>query len=640
MHGHRDGGLQPSLDPYYGRRLSQPPTAKNSSQERRPPVALCSPGAMPSQTSHKSSWLKQSNKGHKGGRHTTKRASAAVNRGKVSSGSGGAGKSRPAGGKARSGMSGGQHAAVLAQSRRRQRTEQQRSAKKQAIALARRVGCGDSPPKVVLVVPLSADAEAHAQVCTALQSASEWSARGAGGAMTCAFPKDRQRICVLSPARSLFAVLDAAMAADVVVLVASARCGPDGIDDEAGRSLLAALRSQGMPAKVGVIDGLEGLPAKRAVEMRRLLTRYFSTELGSSVKVAETSESGRRALVRTILNTFPRIDAAFASDQSGGTGAGASAISTAAAAAADVSGASWRGNRAYLVADAAEVVGGDGTPSSSRVIQLRGYVRGRALSSNQLAHVVGVGTFRIRSIAEAEEPCPSRRGRAGAMEATPSGVLLPSSEAHREVLDGAAEPDLLAGEQTWPTEEELMRGDSRAAAEMSDDEAEDEGAESTAAVKTQAGGAPRPSSYQSAWLDPDDDDVETDGGAALDASADPEAEAKSKRQHVMMLERDEREFPDEVETPTDVPARERFARYRGLKSFRESFWDPKEQLPQDYSRLYAFRAFEMLAKRTIREHAAVDAQLKARRDSSCGQTDSRAQATQRGRDEGCVRLRL
>jgi len=94
----------------------------------------------------------------------------------------------------------------------------------------------------------------------------------------------------------------------------------------------------------------------------------------------------------------------------------------------------------------------------------------------------------------------------------------------------------------------------------------------------------------------------------LDESEDPNRITTRKKENMTIEEEEEMDvqWPDEVDTPIDTPVRVRFAKYRGLKSFRTSPWDPKENLPHDYAKIFQFSNFRRTQRHIIENNTGVD----------------------------------
>lgn len=93
---------------------------------------------------------------------------------------------------------------------------------------------------------------------------------------------------------------------------------------------------------------------------------------------------------------------------------------------------------------------------------------------------------------------------------------------------------------------------------------------------------------------------------------DPSPEQEYEQIQAFRKDRDvelaeEREFPDEIELAPNVLARERLARYRGLKSLRTSKWETEEDRPwqpEDWDRLARIQDYRGSKNRAINEALA------------------------------------
>ena len=65
--------------------------------------------------------------------------------------------------------------------------------------------------------------------------------------------------------------------------------------------------------------------------------------------------------------------------------------------------------------------------------------------------------------------------------------------------------------------------------------------------------------------------------------------------------RDDMDFPDEVDTPLDIEARKRFIKYRGIKSIKNCDWDPYENLPPAYSKIWRFQSYQQAYKDSVQQ---------------------------------------
>ena len=522
---------------------------------------------------HRSSWLKQSNKSHKGGKHRSAREVDRTRRGKIQGRTSVAdgGRARLSGDVRKTREERARNANMERRQKRRNLVAKRRGEGLEVVGMKGVVHKG--APKCIVVVPLCESAvEAAREVALRMlsnKSGGNDASTVCSLASAASFPKHKLRVSVLLRERSsgMFGLLDAVKVADVIVFCTAVAQGGGSTKGSLGNILehaidaqgakdIAAIKSQGAPSVVSIVCGTGEVKQKHRGQVKKQFDHFFAEEFGASAKVVTFEKHGAEREIDALRRALSQIKTKQVT---------------------------WRSERAYMTAHDAKL---GKTPSGVQAVALSGYVRGKALNVHQLVHLPGQGTFQISHIDVHEnDPFPlrpSHRAKTGGMDidagdAAGSVRTIVARSEHMVSTEEEAEPDVMGGEQTWPTMEE-----------MGIENPEEE-------VKPPKKLVPKgTSAYQAAWLVGDEtyeDETELvevgaeedeDRGNLEEDIAAAKALWKTRREE---MADDELVFPDEVETPHDVPARLRFAKYRGLKSFRASPWDPKESLPREYSRI-------------------------------------------------------
>ena len=541
---------------------------------------------------HRASALKQTNKPHKTGRHRSKGSISSEVKGKV-------------GIKV---LSKRVQKNLGKKARRHQSSQIRKTKREEVLQQKRALGGSSFAPVLVCVVPLQEDLDVQSalSIITKADEAANVT-KSPCGATHISIPRFKQRFSiVVPPIGNVFATLDAAKVATTVLFVASAlnehdNSAREDVLDQWGEEIVMPCIAQGLSNPVVALTNLEALHPKKRQDYKNRAQSTISKWLPEE----------------KILNLDTPTDALNVLRRIGSRKQKA---------------VSYRNRRAHLLAEEMKFkCNVDSTELGTLMVS--GYLREVPLSVNGLIHIPGFGDFQMSQIDAPEDPYPlekRQRKPCDAMDITdePSTRILERADPKKqESLDSENLPDPMDAEQTWPTEEELAQ----AAA-----------ARKKKIVKRVPKGT---SEYQAAWIPDEDGDelseLSDDESSQMSvdeakSQADSEAEAEEDDeeyetitvseaapdeqrydQDIDVAEEEkamerlkeaklDAEFPDEVDTPQDIPAKQRFQKYRGLESFRTSPWDPKENLPIDYARIFQFQNFDRRRKRIFKEAEEIE----------------------------------
>lgn len=570
---------------------------------------------------HRPGPLKQQNKSHKHGKHKSKGESDKAFKGKVGAKT----------------LSKRTKKVISKLERRNQMNSKRKTQREEVFWSKREIGGATSAPHVIAVIGVAEDVDPFAFVdqlegCDPDEAVVTISPLGT---KHLAVPRFKTRYHFLTPKPGdLHAILDAAKAADTILFAYSLETGVDVY----GEYIFSVLFGHGLPSSVHAVTGIKALPPKKQSEAKKVLqrivekrfpgqnSRVFSLDSPQdSLLLLRQANEGKRKIpaLRQHRSFLLAENVAFQDDS---VGDGVNEVGTLLL-------------TGYVRSNPLSVNG---------LLHLPGW------GDFQISQIDAPNDPHPLPN-KSKNYCPTDDDGLTVSFSKPNKDVQESTQSEAIV-------DPLEGEQTWPTDEEMAEAeeeerrrkslvasqeslvkvvkkvpkgtseyqaawimdeaakdnendeDPKEGGEVDDGEDEDDDDDEEmsddegglfAAKGDDASDDDEFDGESGSQIGDGDDDEEyeeisvgTDKDAKYDEGMDEDEETANLEK--LRKQRKEQEmFPDEVDTPMDKEARVRFAKYRGLKSFRTSEWDPKENLPTDYARIFQFANFQRTRKNVL-----------------------------------------
>ncbi|KPI88691.1 hypothetical protein ABL78_2229 [Leptomonas seymouri] len=330
------------------------------------------------------------------------------------------------------------------------------------------------------------------------------------------------------------------------------------------RDLVAAVNSQGAPSIVVIIQNLHTFQDRQRQKVLKIHQRYFSSVLSDTAKIVSVvDESDYASILRHIQVSKVRA-------------------------------LKWRDQHPYMVVE------NKSYNADKQELTISGYLRGMPLSATQLVHLTNYGTYQVSNIEEVMGGGERRLIEASEVEQR-EGLQQVQANSTLEDDGMPTDADVLYHQELERTRKIRVpagvSSDQAAWYDTAENAVEEVAPEQQdhVIVDDEDAFAGDAMSYRTTQTDVDFLKVED----VIRIERMTDEEKMMEMEKLRELSEEEAWNPDMVDTPLNLPARQRFAKYRGMKSFNTGKWDPAENLPAQYAYVYKLQGYSRIRESAI-----------------------------------------